>query len=488
MSVSPLPSSLNLWTSAATLSPPLVRPRLTSLCLLASDAAAVTSASFLGVFLWQLANPSVSLANYFNLVGSIAAFLAVYAALGLYSPAGLSPVQELKASLQGTAIVALAHATGAFLSKEIATYSRGAFLCSAALIAFLVPAARALLRTSLARKRWWGVPVAILGAGESAARLLRTLHSSPELGFKPVACFDDDPARSGFCSGVPVLGPLSEARRIAPQHNIRHAIVAMPGITGPRMLAILEQHCSAFPRVTVLSDLLGVASLWVTPREIGNVLGLELRQNLLIPLNRTVKRALDVTLTLLLTPAAIPLILLSAIWIRLRSPGPVLYRQPRQGHLAAIIQMPKIRTMLPNADALLEHHLAQSPGARGEWQRFFKLHDDPRVIPGIGHFLRRTSLDELPQLWSVLTGEMSLVGPRPFPQYHLDRFHPDFRALRAKVRPGLTGLWQVSARSDGDLAVQQQLDTYYIRNWSPWLDLHILARTVAVVLSGKGAR
>lgn len=233
--------------------------------------------------------------------------------------------------------------------------------------------------------------------------------------------------------------------------------------------------------------LFGVASLWTAPRDLGGVLGLEIRHNHLNGFHRYMKRAADIVGSAIGLAVAAPALLVAIVWIKRISPGPTLYRQEREGKNGRVFQVMKLRTMFPESETLLESILERNPQARHEWATYCKLRNDPRILPGVGAFLRRTSLDEVPQLWNVLKGEMSLVGPRPFPRYHNEMFDPDFRSLRTQVTPGLTGLWQVSERSDGDLEVQAFLDQYYIDNWSLWLDLYIVFRTVRAVLALKGA-
>jgi lipopolysaccharide/colanic/teichoic acid biosynthesis glycosyltransferase len=246
-------------------------------------------------------------------------------------------------------------------------------------------------------------------------------------------------------------------------------------------------HRLSFASIIVVPDLFGIQSLWITSRDLGGVLGLEVRKNLLVRSNRVLKRVLDYSIALPLAILTAPFVAICAAWIKILSPGPAFFRQQREGQDGKRITIQKLRTMYPDAERVLGEYLDEHPTEKALWSRFYKLKKDPRVLRGIGWFLRRYSLDELPQLWNVLKGDMSLVGPRPFPYYHLNSFPEGFRDLRRSVMPGVTGLWQVSERSDGDLQVQEAEDTYYIRNWSLWLDIYVLLRTVQTLLRPKGA-
>jgi Undecaprenyl-phosphate galactose phosphotransferase WbaP len=463
------------------------RPLMSSLLLLASDALALLAAGVLARFGWLLVNPSINDAIFVQLWPKLGFFLAGYFAARLYG-LGLSPVEELKRQSYVSTSVFLIAVMSLFLQQGLDGHSRGLLLLFWLLLLLLVPLFRAALRLLSARRAWWGTPVVILGAGKTGELVIKSLLNTPEMGLKPVACFDDDPALvQQALYGVPVVGGLARVPELAASCGVNHAVIAMPGVTAERLQEIVRRYTHVFPYLTFVPNLFGLTSVGLATREFAGVLGIHVRQNLLLPSNRRLKRLMDVLLLLPLSVIALPLVALCALLVVLVSPGNPFYAQRRVGYGGRPIRVWKLRTMHKNADALLERYLAQNPEARAEWERYFKLAKDPRILPVVGWLLRKTSLDELPQLWNIALGEMSFVGPRPFPAYHLAAFSDDFCDIRASVMPGLTGLWQVSARSDGDVQVQEQLDRFYIRNWSLWMDIYVLWRTPWAVLFGKGA-
>jgi Undecaprenyl-phosphate galactose phosphotransferase WbaP len=200
---------------------------------------------------------------------------------------------------------------------------------------------------------------------------------------------------------------------------------------------------------------------------------------------RLVKRAFDLFAACAGLIVLAPFFAVAGWLIRRTTSGPVFYSQPRRGLNGRVFRAWKFRTMAADAERVLALHLAANPGLKREWERDHKLKRDPRVT-AVGRFLRKTSLDELPQLWNVLRGEMSLVGPRPIVDDEIAKYGAKY-ALYKRVRPGISGLWQVSGRNNTTYEERIGYDEYYVRNWSPWLDLYILGRTVKVVLTGDGA-
>jgi len=452
--------------------------------VLASDVLSLELAFILGLAIRRLLAPffiyGIGPQQYTAVAIAILIVPVVHYQLGLYPGYLLGPVERLRRrTLSTLAVFGGLVAWDNLVARGV--LSRGVLLATFAFALVLPPLAEKLARSLLIARNRWGIPAVILGAGPTGRAIARTLLRDPQLGIRPVAFLDDNPAVwHSPIENLPVAGPLSLARDF--EDRAECAIVA---IKKKRLDAFL--HDLNFPRVLVLPDLDALSNLWVTARDLNGSLGLEIKKNLLIRRNIALKRLMDQAISLPLFILSLPILALAGVWIKLSSPGPVFYRQEREGFDGRRVSIWKLRTMRADADQFLADWLSSHPGDQAIWKKFFKLPHDPRVLPGIGKLLRRTSLDELPQLWTILKGEMSLVGPRPFPDYHLSHFSPDFRALRTRVLPGLTGLWQVSARSDGDTEVQEALDTYYIRNWSPWLDLYILARTVAAVLFARGA-
>jgi len=250
---------------------------------------------------------------------------------------------------------------------------------------------------------------------------------------------------------------------------------------------VLDQLQQVFQHVILLREFDDLPVEGLQVRNLGNLVGIEYTNNLLRRGNQTAKRALDLALAGSSLVVATPVIVLAALLVRIIDGGPVFFHQIRAGRAGRKFNVPKIRTMRRDSEKRLEEYLTANPALREEWTTRYKLRNDPRLISGVGHLFRRYSIDELPQLWAVVAGDMSLVGPRPLPDYHLSQFSPSFLELRQRVRPGLTGLWQITVRSDGRPEDQEAFDTYYIRNWSVWLDLYLLGRTIVAVASGRGA-
>jgi len=461
------------------------RPGVTFAAMVLADLVALLAAGVLAVVLRGAFDSGFNQALYYSLWPAMALFIAVYFAVGLYPGVGLAPAEELRRLALATSLVYLVLAAGTFLFKESNIYSRAAFLGAWILSVALVPLNRALVRHLFARRSWWGYPVVVLGSGKTGRMVVRVLKRNPGLGFKPIAVLDDNPQKHGLIEGVPVVGGVEAASVLAIELGVRYAIVAMPGVPREKLLKILENYGAIFPRIILIPDLFGFSSLWVSAIDLGGVLGLELSQRLLLPGPRSLKRIIDLASAVLGGLLISPLLLLIALLIKLDSRGPVFYGHTRIGQEGRRFKAWKFRSMIPDADRVLQEYLKRHPELRAEWKEAQKLKNDPRVTR-VGYWLRKLSLDELPQLWNVIKGEMSLVGPRPIVQEELAKYG-EKGVLYLKVKPGMTGLWQVSGRSETSYEERVELDAYYVRNWSIWLDLYILARTIWVVLFSCGA-
>jgi Undecaprenyl-phosphate galactose phosphotransferase WbaP len=458
------------------------------LALVLVDAVAAQIAFYLGAELYSAAISEEAAFGFGLELAAMALILPLgYLLLDVYRVHGQAPIERFPLRIKATCLL-FALLVGWDHASQPMLWPAGAAALTFALMGVLPLIGESTVRTVLIRRKLWGVPAVVIGAGPTGQKVVRILQQMPELGLRPVGFFDDhhanDEGSQALVEDLPVLGSIADSAKYS--HRIETAIVTTPAHAQETVDAVATQL--GYRDIIVVPDLRELPTLGVQTRDLNGVIGLQMRRNLLLKRNRLLKQTMDWLLALPLCVVSAPIIAAMALWIIAVSAGPPFYVQLRAGKDGRPIKVWKLRTMYPDAEERLQQHLSADPAARQEWERYFKLADDPRILPGVGHFLRRTSLDELPQIFNVIRGEMSLVGPRPFPTYHLDRFDTAFQSLRSSVIPGITGLWQVSARSDGDLEVQQALDTYYIRNWSIWVDLYILSKTLGAVVAGRGAR
>jgi len=364
--------------------------------------------------------------------------------------------------------------------------SRFVWLLTWVLALVLIPLSRAVVKHLLNHYGLWKKQTIIIGSSKNAQEAWQALQSEEVMGFDVIAFYDvDSTCPQASISGVPVLREEAELWNLT--HSETQFIVAVEYEQSQYRdlwLKNLARHnCRSVSVIPTLRGvpLYGTDMAYIFSHE---VMILRVNNNLAKRTSRFLKRAFDIVGALSIIIMLLPALLVLGFLVG-RDGGPPIYGHERVGMNGRKFKCLKFRSMVINSKEVLEEVLRTDPVARAEWDKDFKLKNDPRITK-VGHFIRKTSLDELPQLWNVVRGDMSLVGPRPVIEDELCRYAGDVDYY-LMAKPGMTGLWQVSGRNDVDYETRVYFDSWYVKNWSLWNDIAILFKTVGVVLKRDGA-
>jgi Undecaprenyl-phosphate galactose phosphotransferase WbaP len=426
---------------------------------------------------------------------SIVSLLAIQAiilpiafmAFGLYCNVGMHPVEELKRVVTATlfgltlmiAIAVWSQPSLAFL--ELLVLGANGLLC-----ALILPSARHLLRCWLGRQAWWRQPLVVISHSDRAQAFIDELEKEKHLGLRPVGfiqSFQDHWERNDIPSQC--LGDEEDLPEAIERHHIFWGLVDTKCVEPDQLQSFVDRHHRGLPHLITVAGDRGDSHLFVHGITCGFIPGVHLQSRLSLLMPNLVKRFVDLACGLVALTLFSPVLIFLAIAVKLSGPGNIFYSQERIGIGGRTFRIWKFRSMVKDADRVLHTCLMNNAKLRDEWRQTQKLTNDPRVTT-IGKFLRRTSLDELPQLWNVLNGTMSLVGPRPIVRSEIERYG-DVYWLYTRTKPGITGLWQVSGRNHTTYQERLHYDSFYVRNWSVWLDWYILLKTFRVVVLCEGA-
>lgn len=448
--------------------------------LMLSDAVSVMLSIGASFFIINLINHVwINFRSFVDYAIYLPPMLAVFYAAGLYPGISLPPAEEVKKF----SICCFFVFVGIALSITVEEADEKiplvvAFILASPIAAILLPIGRELSRHILARQRWFGVPAVIYVNGSSGDFIIARLLKRLDFGYKPALIIDSKAAAPSEYQGIPVFPPSEEITAIIKETGMKVAILC--GYN--RDTTNINMYYRYTINIPHIQDTNTITSY---VRDFGGILGFSSTHNLTKKFSLALKRMLDFALLLLSAPITIPLTIVVAILVKLTSEGPAFYGHKRIGKNGREFKCWKFRSMVIDADKQLEKILAENPEMRAEWEKDRKFTNDPRITK-VGKILRKTSIDEIPQFFNILTGEMSFIGPRPVTKPELKRYGNKSDFILS-VQPGLSGMWQISGRSDTGYEERIILDSYYIQNWSIWLDLWIIIKTVYVVIKGKGA-
>lgn len=474
------------------LTPTKLKNRLGTLALFGLDFAALFLIFHAAVLLRKAVLPRLisGLPEYYYQVGGYWWIFAVWLLIMLYEEGysrRFALWDEVKFIWKSAFFSTVAILTMLFLMKRGQEYSRilvvTMFILAAAFFPFIRLWAKKLLYASglMLRK------ILIIGSGEAARSACSAIANEPNLGYKITGFVDDAPAVTEI-EGYKVHPGIDKIERYIKTADIHDVVVAKPELSREALTKLINVIQHKAENTLFIPDISGIAVSGTELRHFfkEQIMMIDIRNNLSQPLIYAAKRTLDyITGFVVLVFLFVPLLLIALI-VKLTTKGPAILKQERLGRNGRLFGCYKFRTMYHDAEERLKEILDRDPEAKKEWQEYWKLKNDPRVTP-VGGFLRKTSLDELPQLLNIVKGEMSLVGPRPYLPREWPFIEEESPTIHA-LPPGITGLWQVSGRNETSNEYRIMLDSWYVKNWNLWLDIMIILKTVGVVLKREGAR
>lgn len=427
----------------------------------------------------------LSVASVASMVPVTVAWVGLRASFGLYPGYGLDAVEWLRRHTYSV-FATLAILAIFVVGFNVGNLSRLLLVLVFLGLLFLGPCVQYFVKLCTKRVGVWGKSVVVLSYTDIGTNISTLLEQNWELGYKPIAVFNYhwNAAESPY-ERTDHQEVLAGAVDLARERGVDTVIFAMPHTRREQIAKLVSLASISFQHVLIIPNLTGVTNSAVVARDLAGTFAVEVKYNLLNPWALRVKRTMDLFATVIGGAFVLPLLLLLSLLVYLEAGRPILYKDRRVGKDGDLFSCLKFRTMVPDAEALLQRILEEDSELREEYFKYHKLREDPRVTR-IGRFLRKTSLDELPQIWNVLRGDMSLVGPRPY----LPRESKEIGITQneiVRVPPGITGPWQVAGRNRKYFSERVKMDAYYVRDWSVWLDIVLLARTVRSLLFDREA-
>lgn len=466
----------------------------TGIIMLISDILALLLSLCTGFFIVNLiATHDIEFRSFINYSVFIPLFLIVFGASGLYPGIMMPSTEQIRKFFFSCFFGFSGISISVFLfdsknvgiaQKYLLSYSDDIALCCAFALAIptatvFLPLMRELFKRIICKHKWWSIPVVVYCGSTKSTAVIDRLIASPFLGYKPAVIISEKTEIADKYPDIPFFASDSEIRDVITRFNIKVALLCDYETTITNSLYTRFRYTISFS--TTDSPLTNSLQI----KDLAGILGFSATNKLSFQMNLAIKRISELIIIFLLLPLWLPVFIILFIAVKLTSPGPAIYKHKRVGKNGKALNCLKFRSMYKDADKMLDKILAENPEMKAQWDKDRKIVNDPRITP-FGKFLRRTSLDELPQLINVLFGSMSLIGPRPITDSELV-YYGEYADYVFSVKPGISGMWQVSGRSDTGYEERVNFDTYYIQNWSVWLDVWILIKTIAVVLSHKGA-